>query len=179
MDESGSGRGDKIESLVRMNQGRRSAPTFLAALTEALGEAVPCEALVSLSETDRILESFRQGYQDAVSEGTVAYRRFFGVGREQRVFRMAERLAVELPPEDVYFMTKMSESCGAVRLPISILLRHAGPMVHLDGDSLSVISLDCKEGLLLDHNTDDEDQNYEVTIWGGRWPIAALSCTAD
>jgi hypothetical protein len=162
-----------------MNRGRRSTPTFLATLTEALGEAIPHEAFVSLTETDRILESFRQGYQAAVSEGVVAYRKFFAGGQAQHVFRMAERLAAELPTEAAYLMTKMSDYCGAVSLPLSTLLRHAGAIIRLDGDSLSVISLDHKEGLLIDYNRDDEDQNYEVTIWGNRWPIAVLSCSTD
>jgi hypothetical protein len=92
---------------------------------------------------------------------------------------MAERLAAELPTEAAYLMTKMSDYCGAVSLPLSTLLRHAGAIIRLDGDSLSVISLDHKEGLLIDYNRDDEDQNYEVTIWGNRWPTAVLSCSTD
>lgn len=162
-----------------MNRGKRAAPTFLASLSEALGAPISYAALESLIETDRLLASFRQGYQTAVSDNAVAYRRFFAAGQTQRVLQMAERLAVELSTETAYFLTKMSDCCGAVRLPISILLRHAGPIIRLDGDSLSVISLDCKEGLVIDYNRDDEDQNYEVTVWGDRWVIAALSSTID
>ena len=51
---------------------------------------------------------------------------------------------------------------------VSGLFRHAGP-IRLDGQSLCRMSLDHKQGLPIDHNPDDEDQNYESPFGG---PVA-------
>ena len=169
-------RQEKIKLLTRINRGKLSAPSYLAALTEALGEAVPQSALVSLAETDRITESFRQGYRAASSDQAVTYRRFFAAGQVEHVFQIAERLANQLPTEVGYLFIKRSEDCGAIRLRLAALLLHAAAVIRLDGDSLSVLSLGHQQGLLIDHNADDEDRRYEITIWGDQWSIVAMSC---
>ena len=179
VDQGNSERRHQINLLTRMNRGRRSTYAYLAAATEALGETVPLDALISLPDTDRIVESFRRGYRAAVSENVIACRKFFAAGQDEHVARMADRLGEQLSDEPAYLVTRKSEDCGAIRLRLGAALRHAIAIIRLDGDSLSALSLDETEGLLIDHNSDDESDNYEVTVWGDRWAIAALSCTTD
>ena len=121
-----------MELLTRMNRGRRSAPTYLAALSEALNEAVSEDAIVSLPETDGLRESFRRGYQAAVNAEAVACRSFFVAGHEARVYRMAMRLAAQPPEESACLLSKQSDDCGADRLRMGTVLRHASSIIKLD-----------------------------------------------
>src|SRR5450631_3454915 len=159
----------KIQLLSRKNRGRVATPSFLTALSDALGEPIEANALISLPDTDTLLETFRDGYLCATAPGALSYRKFFLPNEEASVFRLAFCLAERLRDEDGFFLTKLSEECGAVHLNVSTLLKHAESVIRFDGDSVSALSKDRQEGLLIDHNPDDPEQAYEVAVWGGRW----------
>jgi len=169
-------RKEQILLRSRMNRGKAEAPSFLSAIAEAIREPVDMKSLVPLPETDALRETFRTGYQNVVREATVGYRRFFLPNQGNRVFRLATCLADQVPSESCFFLTKMSEYCGAVRMNFSVLLEHAASIIQLDGDSLSALSIDRTEGILIDHNPDDREQAYEVAVWGDRWPLILLAC---
>jgi hypothetical protein len=160
----------------RMNRGRTEAPSFLSAVAEAVGEPVDMKSLVPLPETDILREAFRAGYQNVVREATVGYRKLFLPSQSSLVFRLATCLADQVSTERSFFLTKLSEYCGAVSLNLSVLLKHAASIIKLDGDSLSALSTDQTEGILIDHNPDDPEQAYEVAVWGDRWPLMVLAC---
>jgi hypothetical protein len=168
-------RQEKIQMLSRKNRGRAVAPSFLADLSEALGESVEAQALQSLSETDGLLRAFREGYQAAIKD-RVSYRRFFLATERASVLRIADCLADQLPKEDAFFLTKLSSDCGAVRVSVSTLLAHTASIIRLDGDSLSALSTDQTQGILVDHNPDDPPQAYEVVVWGDRWSLLGQAC---
>jgi hypothetical protein len=130
MDKS---RQEKIRLLSRQNSGRAAIPSFLAELSEALGESTEAAALQSLPETDLLLQASREGYQVAIQH-------------------------------------------GAVRVNASVLLAHTASIIRLDGDSLSAISSDATQGILIDHNPDDPPQAYEVVVWGDRWSPLGFAC---
>jgi hypothetical protein len=169
-------RREKIQLLTRTNRGRVAAPSFLATLSEALGEPIGQNALTTLPQSDALMELFRNGYQAVVKEGGLSYRRFFLRGEQALVLRLANCLADRLPTERVFFLTKQSKTCGAVSISASSLLRNVESIIRFDGDSLSAVSMDGTQGLLIDHNADDDEQSYEVAVWGDRWPLLALSC---
>ena len=55
----------------------------------------------------------------------------------------------------------------AVGLTSPALLKHTASIIRLDGDSLSALSEDRKQGVLGDdQNPDDPEQAYEVVVWG-------------
>jgi len=166
-------RQERIAFLSRLNRGRLQMPSFLSALSRTLGDPIDATALAPLPNSDVLLVTFRNGYQAAQSPW--AYRRFFLRRDESSVFRLAACLAERLS-EDVYFLTKKGANCGAVRVSVAALLKHAKAVISLDGDSVSALSLDGVEGLLIDYNPDDEQQTYEVAVWGDRWPVQALEC---
>ena len=169
-------RQNRIRLLSRMNRGRLAGPSFLAGLSDALGEPIKSNAFVSLHETDTLLATFRQGYRAATDPRAVCYRKFFPQNEEGLVFRLASCMAERLSNEHGFFLTKLSEDCGAVDVSVSKLLKHAASVIRFDGDSVSALSTDRKEGILIDRNPDDPEQTYEVTVWGGRWPLLALEC---
>jgi hypothetical protein len=172
-------RQEKIQLLSRINRGRAAAPSFLADLSEALGESVDASVLLPPSDTDTIMESLSAGYQSAIRPGAVSYRRFFLPDERSLVLRLADCLAERLSGERVFFVTKLSKDCGAVSLSISALLKHTASIIRLDGDSLSALSEDRKQGVLIDQNPDDPEQAYEVVVWGDHWPLLALACDPD
>jgi hypothetical protein len=169
-------RQEKLALLTRTNRGRIITPSFLAALSEALGESIGPSALSSLPETDALREAFRAGYVSAVKDGVPSYRRFFPQEAVKRVFHFADCLADQLRDEQGLFLTKLSSDCGAIGVGVSILLRHAVSVIDFDGDCLSAMSTDRTQGILIDHNPDDTNQTYEVAVWGDRWSLLALAC---
>src|ERR1700733_1952800 len=80
-----SNRQEKIHILARMNYGRAAAPSFFASLSEALGELIEASALVPLSESDVLLELFRNRYQRAINGSLLSYREFFRGSDARRV----------------------------------------------------------------------------------------------
>lgn len=173
----GNNRQERIKLLSRVNRERAATPPFLARLSEALGESLDNAALLPLSEADQIVEAFRDGYQGALTPGELSYRRFFRPAERNQVLRLADCLAERLPRERAYFITKMGRDAAVVNLTISNLLKHTASMIRLDGDSVSVLSQDHTQGVLIDHNADDPDQAYEVAAWGDQWSILLLACT--
>ncbi len=169
-------RQQRIQLLSRMNRGRAAAPSLLATLSETLGEVVEADALVPLLSTDRLMEMFRSGYRNALENSATSYRRFFLPDEKSLVLGLADCLADRLPTEKGFFLTKLSEDCGAIEVGIAALLRHAASVIRLDGNSLSVLSSDHTQGLLIDYNADEPKEAYEVAIWGERWPLIALGC---
>ena len=154
-------------------------PTFLPKLSEAVGNLVGPEDLIPLPETDALMDKFRSGYQDAVKGASIGFRKFFPPPESGLVFRLAERFADQIRGEDVFFLTKLSEYCGAIKLNVSALLTHAESIIQLDGDSLSALSMDHAEGILIDYNADDPEQRFEFSVWGNRWPLVVLACSEN
>src|SRR5579872_2589861 len=112
-----SSRQEKIELLSRTNRGRKATPSFLASLSDVLGETIDASALAPLPETDVLVEAFRRGYQ-SVKDGALSYRRFFQQREARCVFEFADCLADKMPDEHGLFLTKLSSDCGAAELNI-------------------------------------------------------------
>lgn len=172
-------RQERIALLSRMNRGRAETPSFLEGLSKILGEPVQSDALVSLPTTDTLIQAFRAGYRTTLEGRAFCYRRFFPDQEKNLVLRLADRMAERLSDEPALLLTKMSEYCGAVRVGVSVLLLHASLVIRLDGDSLSVLSADHTQGLLIDFNFDSEDETFEAAIWGDRWPLSVLDHDRD
>jgi hypothetical protein len=81
--------------------------------------------------------------------------------------------------ERVFLLAKLWTDCGAVIVDASMLLRHTASIINFDGDSVSAISMDQTQGLLIDHNPDDVEQTYEVAVWGDRWTPLARACDLE
>jgi len=172
-----SERRDKIQLLSRLNRGRVAVPAFLTALGEALGTNVSPESLLSLPQTDTLAESFKIGYQQASESHAISFRRSFAPRQAQSFLKLIDCFAGQLTKEkDVVFLTKLSDVCGAVLVSAPTLLRHAEAVINFDGDSLSALSGDRQQGVLLDFNPDDTDHFYEVTVWGDHWAMLIIGC---
>jgi hypothetical protein len=168
-------RRERIQWLSRIEHRRVMIPRFIAGLCEALGESVDEAALVSAVDSDAIMMAYRSGYQGTVAGAVLSYRRYFRPNERKLVFRAADCLGHQLPAEEVFFLSKMGTDTGVVKLNLSVLLRNAEAVMHFDGDSISALSADHGQGLLIDHNPDEHNEAFEVAIWGDRWPLLFLA----
>ena len=149
---------------------------FFEGLSQALDYTVETSSLVSIGETHLIFESFCAGYRAAQNDYAIIYRRFFPQEREEIVFTLARCIAHRLTNDEVFFITKLAGDCWVINVKISNLLTHAEAVIKFDGDSISILSKDRNEGLLIDRNFDDSQLTYEVTVWGDKWPLIFLAC---
>jgi hypothetical protein len=173
-----SERSQKIQLLSRLNRRRLNLSHFLEELCQALDSPVESVSIVDLQQTDALITLFRQAYQNAISGDIISYRRFFERREEQLVFHLADCIAKQLKNEYCYAFTKQSEDCGAFESNVANLLKRTIEMIEFDGDSISVLSLDLSQGILIDRNEGDSTHAYEVAIWGDRWPLVALACSS-
>ena len=171
-------RDEKIRLLTRANQGRRLIPYFLAELSAAVGEQIDSNALATLPDTDSLLETFRAGYQRSKTADGMVYQRYFRSNQKARLFDISDCIGKRLSTETAFLVTKSSHFCGAVRMDILTVLDHAASIIRLDGDSVCLVSEDRQQGLLIDQNTDDPEQTYELAVWGKRWSLAVSYCGA-
>jgi hypothetical protein len=165
----------RIELLSRENRGKAARPVFLNGLSSALGETIGADALASLPETDALREKFREAYTSAVRGNAIRFRRFFKREERTAVFRMIDCFADKITDDEILFLTKESEICGAV-LMTGGMLKHAEGLLDFDGDSVSILSNSHGQGFLIDFNPDEPIDVYEVTAWGDSWSLMMESC---
>jgi hypothetical protein len=171
-----SSKQQKIRLLSRLNRQKAGAPQFLMALSEALNEPIAPTCLLAPSEADSALELFQAGYKIAVDSDATSYRKFFRMDEQRAVLRFAKCLSQRIDGERGLFLTKINGGTVVIALNIAALLKNAALIIALDGDSISALSKDCKEGILIDHNEGETDEAFEVAVWGLRWPLLALAC---
>lgn len=165
-----------LKTAVRQNRRRLATPMFLEKLSSVLGVSIEESALASIEESNDILLLIRTGYQTSIRPQVASYRRFFKASQKDLVFQFADRFSLFIPGETAFFVSKQSRDCGAVRVKLALLLSHVASVISFDGDSLSALSEDRQQGILIDHNADDTEQAYEIAVWGDRWPLLAMNC---
>jgi len=116
------------------------------------------------------MERRDEGYRSLIEDPASGYRRLFVPEESITVYSLADRLADALAAEPVFWLTKMSDIVGAIRVPAVALLRHTASVIRIDGDSVHALSEDGQEGLLIDSNPDDLVEAFEIAVWGKRWP---------
>lgn len=161
----------KITLLSRINREKAATPAMLTGLSKALCRQVEEKSLVDPLNFDTLMENFRTGYANALKSGALSYRRFFHRGELPIAENLAGSLAQQLGTEQVYLLTKFNGDDRGVLLDAATLFSRIGSIIEFDGDSLCALSEDRTQGVLLDHNPDDNGQTYELAVWGDRWPL--------
>ena len=164
----------RISLLARINREKAVTPALLESLSEALGTPVYEAALLAPQESDSLEIDFRNGYSEATRVGASSYRQFFHPGELPLVQNLANGLAKRLGTEEVYLLTRFKGDSRAVVVNAHSVFSRVGPVIEFDKDSLSALSKDRSQGVLIDHNPDDNEQNYELTVWGDTWPLLIL-----
>lgn len=164
----------KIKLLSRMNREKATTPSMLGSLRKVLDTAVDATMLIPPLEADALMADFRTGYAKAMESGALSYKRFFHQNELPLVQNLVEGLAQRLGVEEVYLLTKFNRDNRGVALNGSVLFSRVGPVIEFDGDSLCALSIDRSQGVLVDHNQHDNEQAYELAVWGDRWPLLIL-----
>jgi len=167
---------ERIKLLSRLNREKSTTPALLRTLSEVLGIPVEESSVLDPVRTDALSTEFRTGYSDAKERGSsLSYSRFFDRNQLASVISIAEGLAQQLKAEDVFLLTKFEGDPRGLVLNAADVFSRADSVIQFDGDSLSVLSKDHSQGVLIDHNPDDSEQTYEMTVWGDRWPLVVLA----
>jgi hypothetical protein len=161
--------------LSRINREKATTPAMLGSLRKVLDTTVDATMLVDPLEADALMTDFRSGYAQATENRTASYRRFFRLSELPLALNLAEALARRLGSEEVYLLTKFDGDCRVVILTAAALFSRVDLVIEFDGDSLCALSKDRSQGVLIDHNVDDLEQAYELTVWGNRWPLLVLA----
>jgi len=144
-------------------------PRFLAELSFAIDQHVTSENLLDLAQTDLVRARLKEGYSAVLQNHTPSFRKFFRKDQRSYLLYMVDCLAVAIGSEQAILHIKNSDFCGAIRSEASAFLNCSEKLLLLDGDSLSILSADYQQGLILDINPDEIDEHYELTVWGDRW----------
>jgi hypothetical protein len=169
-------RQERISMLSRVNRGIALRPRFLSDLSIALGIQITHEHLLPLAQTDLIRSSISNGYGSVLHHREPSFRRFFSQRETEQLSSFLACCANTLKQQDAILHTKNSEFCGAISHAADVFVNRFQEVIQLDGDSLSVLSKDGTQGLVVDFNADELMEHYEVVVWGDRWPIMILSC---
>ena len=70
-------------------------------------------------------------------------------------------------------MAKASEDCGPVSMTAGHVLSACEAIRAFDGDAVSMLSEDHKQGFIFDENRDELFETFEVSVWGSVWFEAA------
>lgn len=172
-----SNRRAKIRILSRVNRRNTVIRSVLNDLSDILGREIVADAVASAEDSDSLLETFKEGYRAAKEVSSISYRRFFTFDRRRQVFQLATCLAERFNEgEKATFLTKLGDDIGGIKVEISPLLKQTERVLEFDRDSITVLSNDKKQGILIDYNRDDPTQTYEITVWGDQWPVQVLAC---
>ena len=157
-----------------MNRGRALQPAFLAELSVALSSPITPKQLLDLAQTDSVRNLLSEGYRTVLENRQPSFRKFFSRDQESHLLYLIDCLAVRLGSEKVILHVKNSDICGAILSEAEIVLSHPREIIDLDGDSLSILSVDKQQGIILDFNPDESEERYELAIWGDRWSLAII-----
>lgn len=166
----------RIQELSRINRRRIALLQFLAAFSKTLGEPIEESALLSVEDSESLFSAFGKGYQSSKGSDAIRYQMSFTFSEKTAIFNLAGCVGKSLIGEEVYFFTRLANDQEAFKVNASTLLERAEAVIDFDRDSLSILSADRLEGLLIGYNEDDPIQTFEVAVWGRGWPLLMLAC---
>jgi len=159
-------RAQKIQMLARKNRLRASTPGFLAALSKCTGIQIGPDDVIDPAAVDVLRGILGTGYKSVDDSKAITFRRFFRPTEHATVFQFTTCLSEQLSDNRCLLITKLGTDDIAVKGSPKGFLEHAESVIALDGDSLSLLSADLKEGILVDHNIGDPEREYEIAVLG-------------
>lgn len=159
---------------IRENKGRQVLKTLLPRLQQMLNyTTIEC---LKLSDTDRLIDLHKKGYQRSVEHAPETFRIVLSQKDLGKLPLFLECVKAGLEKQQIYLLLKQSEFCGVFVIPLGLTLDHFEGIIQQDGDSVSVLTQDEKQGFLLDWNAGDTEETYDISFWGPNWSIQANKC---
>lgn len=158
----------KLELLIRENKGRKERAEYTRMLSEVLNLPILLSDFVDLETTDKLTKDFYEEYKKIPK----SKKKVYGKDDRSKLDDTVDVLRESLIGEEGYLISKQSEYCGAVKVPIEKVLIHYLQLIELDGDSLCISSKNVTEGIYIDYYEEYTDDVlgyfYELTVWGWR-----------
>jgi len=155
----------KLSLLIRQNKGKKEIEKYKQNLSAIFEINISELEFISLELTDTITNAFFNSYKNSTKSFFKKY-----VGMDEEILQKdLQEIKKNFRGEIGYLITKQSENCGLVKVPINIALDKYREIIELDGDSLCIFSLDGSTGVYIDYfeETNEGLSNfyYEVSIW--------------
>jgi hypothetical protein len=166
----------RLQAAIRAQESRHHLPRFLAQLSRAFGRDVQPQALLDLSETDRLWKDLdARAASVQKSHDGVAYRvPFSETPLPPEILALLAHLRT-LPRVDLLLFHPLSQYCGAVVVASDVLLPAAPALVEVDGETLAAMSRDGRNGLLIEASHDPPDRDItNILVWGPGWREATI-----
>ena len=169
----------RISESVQENRGRAARPEFIQRLSILLRREFDDSSFADYETTEELRRLIGEGYESGKDPREPGFARYFSSAEEGYVFSLVACLGTKINGAPAFALFRESELCGAVAMEATEALGSIRSLIDVDGDGVSVITADRRDGLILDFNPDDEATCYELVIWGESWPILLLPCLSS
>ena len=170
---------DKLQLGLRRHQGRQLLDRFLTDLSDRLHRPKESFRLLTLEQTDALIESLARERQSHMDGTKAAFRLIVPSTEVQTVQAVIATLKGEVLDQRMYLIRALSEYCGAVEVTEREVLENLFGLIELDQEEAKAVAPDVSYGIVLDYYSQRTPESqteivYDLSVWGDRW-LAALS----
>ncbi len=159
----------RLKLLIRKNQGKKELKNYIEKLSDILKISISVQDFSSLEKSDELSAQY---YLDFKKKE----KKIDKIVKVQDLMIVPEMIKKELSTieslnDKTYLISKQSEICGVVVVPLESCLKKENikSLIELDGDNLCLITIDKKVGIYIDYYSEYkigiETFYYQVTLW--------------
>lgn len=154
----------KLEFLIRENKKKKEIGSCKNQLTNILNIQIKEDDFLSLEQTDLLTSKFYDSYKisDKLCNKYLS-------SESRGLDEIIKDLCLKFYDKNGYLITKQTETCGLINVPIEKVLQNYKQIIELDGDSLCLLTEDENEGIYLDYYEENTVHKtswyYEVCFW--------------
>jgi predicted class III extradiol MEMO1 family dioxygenase len=152
---------NRKELLIRQNDGRRKIDNYISKLVAIFDLIIQKSDFLDLETTDEIKKRFYEGF----SSSAKMFSKTYNSNDEETLNNDVEIIALRLQGQEAYLITKESDICGAVKIPVIKALIKYKEIIELDGDSLNLITTDYLNYVNLDYYEEHGKFFYQLSVW--------------
>jgi len=152
---------NRKDLLMRLNQGRKEIDSYILKLNNALRFNIEKSDFLDLEKTDEIQRKFKESFKTS----TKILNNTYTVGEKATLENDIKTIAQQLQQKEGYLLTKSSETCGAVSMPVLIPLNNYDAIIEIDGDSLNLVATDYSNYIYLDYYEEHGEFFYQLFFW--------------
>lgn len=154
----------KLEILIRQNKRKKEIENCKNLLIRILNIQITENDFLSFEQTDLLTTKFYNSYKISDKQCNKYLSR-----ESQSLDKAINDLCTKFYNKNGYLITKQTEICGLINIPIIKILENYKQLIELDGDSLCILKDDETEGVYIDYfeetNEYESSWYYEVCFW--------------
>lgn len=160
---------NKLDHLVRRNRRKHDIAEYKEKLKKIFNVIFEGDDFIDLEASDIVVSSFF----NALKSTPKTLDRKYNQDQIHSLEVDITQLCISMDSIKGYLITSKSETCGVCKVNMGKALSDYKSLIELDGDSLSLFSMDEKSGIHIDFFEEYEDNilfsKYELCVWG--WQI--------